>query len=396
MASLLHSSLGYREAIEPKQNLFVEPLSKRKKASNRKVKTAISLFSGGGGLDLGIEEAGFKTLACIEKDPNCCDTLASNRPRYLRHAKIINADVNAVDLVRLKKDLGLRSGELDLLFGGPPCQTFSQIGKQGSLNDERGALLFTMVNYAKALKPKAIIIENVKALLSAKNLVGEKGGVVADLRSALESLGYAVSMQVLNAVDFGVAQKRQRLFIVATRKGKSFEFPLPSVTKDTQATVGAVLSNLPKPVIKGKDPKFPNHIDVTPAGDKHRISFVAEGEYLAKSLTAPASVKGKLSPKDTTKFLRAGRKKQSNTLRCGEIFFHPTQDRYLTPREYMRLHGFPDDYVLQGPIRGRSGSVRDLDQHRQVANSVPPPVAFVVARAVLEHLQSFEDAAAHV
>src|SRR3546814_9163737 len=73
--------------------------------------------------------------------------------------------------------------------------------------------------------------------------------------------------------------------------------------------------------------------------------------------------------------LRRGRHKQSNTLRCGEIFFHPTEERYLTPREYMRLHGFPDDYALMGPVRGRSGTVKNLDQHRQVANSVPPPVA---------------------
>ena len=354
-----------------------------KTARSKKVLTAISLFSGGGGLDLGMEEAGFRTLACIEKDPNCCTTLRSNQPQYLRHAQIINADVNDVDLKQLMKSCQLSVGELDVLFGGPPCQTFSQIGKQSSLNDERGALLFTMVNYAKVLRPKAIVIENVKALLSAKNLAGDKGGVVRDLQRALEKLGYAVSMQVLNAVDFGVAQKRQRLFIVAIRNGETFNFPTPNGVVNT---VGKVLTKLPKPTGKEKLPKFPNHIDVTPAGDKHRISFVYEGEYLAKSSHAPASVRGRLSPKDTTKFLRVGRDKQSNTLRCGEIFFHPVEDRYLTPREYMRIHGFPDDYVLQGPIRGRSGSVRDLDQHRQVANSVPPAVALAVGTMLIQQL----------
>src|SRR3546814_1793673 len=87
---------------------------------------------------------------------------------------------------------------------------------------------------------------------------------------------------------------------------------------------------------------------VTPAGDKKRISYVEEGSFLAKMLNVPIDVKGRLSPKDTTKFLRLGRHKQSNTLQCGEIFFHPTEERYLTPREYMRLHGFPDDYALMG------------------------------------------------
>src|SRR3546814_10434276 len=94
---------------------------------------------------------------------------------------------------------------------------------------------------------------------------------------------------------------------------------------------------------------------VTPAGDKKRISYVEEGSFLAKMLNVPIDVKGRLSPKDTTKFLRLGRHKQSNTLRCGEIFFHPTEERYLTPREYMRLHGFPYDYDLMGPVRGQIG-----------------------------------------
>src|SRR3546814_6780640 len=91
------------------------------------------------------------------------------------------------------KQCGIKAGELDLLFGGPPCQTFSQIGKQGSLRDARGKLLFSMVEYARKLKPRAILIENVKALQSAPNLAGKRGGVVQDLKQELESIGYKVS-----------------------------------------------------------------------------------------------------------------------------------------------------------------------------------------------------------
>ncbi|MFO0108808.1 MAG: DNA cytosine methyltransferase, partial [bacterium] len=76
----------------------------------------------------------------------------------------------------------------------------------------------------------------------------------------------------------------------------------------------------------------------------------------------------------------------SLTLRCGEIFFHPVEDRYLTPREYMRIHGYPDNYFLKGPVRGRSGKVRYLDQHRQIANSVPPPVAYAIATEITKFL----------
>jgi len=80
------------------------------------------------------------------------------------------------------------------------------------------------------------------------------------------------------------------------------------------------------------------------------------------------------------------RGRPSNTLRCGEIFFHPCEDRYLTPREYMRLHGYDDNYKLLGPIRSRTGKVKYLDQHRQVANSVPPPLAFAIGEKIMEYL----------
>lgn len=366
----------------------VQTVPSHEKKSSRSVISvkrpiAISLFSGGGGLDIGVEQAGFKTVACIEKDENACETLRYNQPRYLPDAKIIHDSVTDVDLKNLMTELNLRSGELDLLFGGPPCQTFSQIGKKHGLGDERGRLLFAMVNYAKVLMPKAIVIENVKALRNAKGLDGVPGGIVLELKEQLEGLGYDVSSDVIDASLFGVAQKRQRLFIVALKRSfGSFEFPKGHLDKNNAVTVGQVIHGLPQHVRKGLAPFHDNHIDVTPEGDIRRISFVTEGLHLAKIHDAPPEVKGRLGPKDTTKFLRLSRTKPSNTLRCGEIFFHPLEDRYLTPREYMRIHGFPDDYVLKGPIRGRSGTVRNLDQHRLVANSVPPAVAFAVGSAV--------------
>jgi DNA-methyltransferase (dcm) len=365
------------------------PPPRRRAKGKGKKKTAISLFSGGGGLDIGVHEADFTTLACVELDSNACDTLRHNRDRYFPGARIINSDLNAVSVDALMEECGIKPGELDLLFGGPPCQTFSQIGKQGSLRDARGKLLFSMVEYAKKLMPRAILIENVKALQSAPDLNGKRGGVVRDLKKALEAIGYKVSSKVINSADFGVAQLRQRLFIVALQGEVEFQFPEATRDRVSYKTVGEALAGLPKPSLKGEEPAIPNHVDVTPAGDKRRISYVDEGTFLAKMPNVPDEIKGRLSPKDTTKFLRLGREKQSNTLRCGEIFFHPTEERYLTPREYMRLHGFPDGYTLVGPIRGRSGTVKNLDQHRQVANSVPPPVARIMAEAISAQLAKF-------
>lgn len=364
--------------------------------SNRNF-TAISMFSGGGGLDLGIEDAGFQTLACIEQDENCCTTLKKNQPQFLQAAKVIQSDVLDVNVVDLMASLDLMPGQLDLLFGGPPCQTFSQIGKLHGVNDPRGQLLFAPLQYAKVLKPKAILVENVKALTTAKDADGIRGGVLTNFIAGLRSLGYTPYHAVLNALDFGVAQSRQRTFIVGISSDYDcdFSFPVPTHGPEralSHLTVGNVLIGINRPKTKEDTDWSDSHVDITPARDRERISYVPEGAYLAKCIDAPSDIRGRLSPKDTTKFLRLNREKHSNTLRCGEIFFHPLDDRYLTPREYMRIHGFPDEYKLSGPIRGRSGTVRNLDQHRQVANSVPPPLAMAVANQVMLALKEAREA----
>ncbi len=343
-------------------------------------------------MDIGISSAGFNILACIEVDPYCCETLRANIEREGRNTQVIECDINEIEPATLRKDLGLCEGDLDLLAGGPPCQAFSQIGKMGSLDDKRGLLLFQMRRFADAFRPRAILIEQVKGLLNAKDKDGNRGAVFNMLLDELESIGYKVSWQVINSADFGVAQARQRVFIVAVTEGCDFHFPhathgpregvaslfplLPYVT------VGEAISGLEQPKPRGDENDENSHVDVTPEGDQRRINGVPEGSFLAAQKHLPKSQIMNLTKKDTTKFLRLSRERVSNTLRCGEIFFHPTENRYLTPREYMRIHGYPDEYLLKGPIRGRSGRVRQLDQHRQVANSVPPPVAKSIGQEI--------------
>ena len=285
---------------------------------------------------------------------------------------------------------------IDLLFGGPPCQAFSQIGKQRSLLDERGELLFQIIRYAKVIQPRAIMIEQVKGLLSAKDLSGKRGGVFENLIKELENLDYVPKWRIMLAAEYGVAQLRERVLIVATKKPNGFQFPNPTNTYPSDTfdlfelppykTVGEAISGLQSPIIKTKSSEVPDdsHYDVTPSRDRERIHGVPEGKNLSSQTHLPKEQIGGLTKKDTTKFLRLDRSKPSNTLRGGEIFFHPVEDRYLTPREYMRIHGYPDTYVLKGPIRGRTGSVKNLDQHRQVGNSVPPPLAKAVATKIKE------------
>lgn len=349
-------------------------------------------------MDVGVHNAGFHIAACVEKDRHCCETLRTNFERTKSQTKVLENDVREIDPEQLLHDLGLKPGQLDLLFGGPPCQSFSQIGKQEALGDERGLLIFQIARFAQVFQPKAILMEQVKGLLSARDTEGTKGGVMNLFLRDLESIDYIPKWRVINAADFGVPQLRNRLFIVATKGKNGYEFPFAThapldknemlFSLPAYSTVGDALKGLKEPSNKNGKPREDSHVDVTPDGDRYRIHGVPEGQYLAAQKHLPEKQRCRLTKKDTTKFLRVSRKRPSHTLRCGEIFFHPSQDRYLTPREYMRLHGYPDDYILKGPIRGRSGRVRDLDQHRQIANSVPPPVAEALAKNIIELLDA--------
>jgi len=351
-------------------------------------------------MDIGIRAAGFKVIAEVEFDEHCCSTLRCAVEREKSQTKVIQADIRELDPNKLAQELNLKPKNLDLLFGGPPCQSFSLAGKQLGLEDERGPLLFEIIRFAEILKPRVILLEQVKGLLSAKGPNNRRGEVFELFLTKLEEIGYTPKWRVIVAADFGVPQLRERLFVVATRGRNGFRFPERThapiedcdglFSMQPYATVGEAIKGLGKPAPKVKGTTTydddSSHVDVTPARDRERIAQVPEGSYLSAQTHLGEELRRGLSPKDTTKYLRMHRKRPANTLRCGEIFYHPTEDRYLTPREYMRIHGYPDDYVLKGPIRSRVGTVRNLDQHRQVANSVPPPLAKVLGCQIAKFL----------
>ena len=124
---------------------------------------ALSLFAGAGGLDIGVGNAKFETVCSVELDPHCVSTLRRNA----RRKAVWLVDIRALDPSRVANSLGLEPGELGLLHGGPPCQPFSQIGKQRGLADPRGDLVFEMVRFADAMRPKAVLIEQVPRFLNA-------------------------------------------------------------------------------------------------------------------------------------------------------------------------------------------------------------------------------------
>ena len=189
----------------------------------------ISLFTGVGGLDFGLEAAGFETSVALELDPTACRTIRLNR-RW----PVIQGDIHAVSSAAIMKTAGLKKGSADLLVGGPPCQPFSKSGywKNGDarrLDDPRASTLTAYLRVLRDTRPKAFLIENVPGLAFA----GKDDGLTHLLEGVDEvnrqaKTKYRVFWQVLNAADFGVPQTRERVFLVGARDGASFAFPAPT------------------------------------------------------------------------------------------------------------------------------------------------------------------------
>jgi len=197
--------------------------------------TAISLFTGAGGLDLGLEEAGFEFLFCTDNDGDCIRTLLHNqrmqvndgkgRP-YLGSAHILEADIAQLTGTRIRALTGYES--IDLLVGGPPCQPFSSAGKLKSFQDPRGSLYKHFVRLAAELRPRYILFENVRGLVTARAPGGKPGSALADILRDFQELEYRTRVALLNAADHGAFQRRVRLFILMALEAGPPDFPSPT------------------------------------------------------------------------------------------------------------------------------------------------------------------------
>lgn len=187
----------------------------------------ISLFSGAGGMDIGFEQAGFTTVVAVEVDTSCCETLRVNRPDL----KIINQDITTVTTDEILRVGNLKPLEPALVIGGPPCQSFSLAGKREGLDDKRGRLVLEFIRVVREALPIGFVMENVKGMLNWSSGKAIKH-ILSEVRKEIvyndTKYSYNVSYKVLNAVDYGAAQFRERVFIVGNRVGKEFSFPTPS------------------------------------------------------------------------------------------------------------------------------------------------------------------------
>ncbi len=198
---------------------------------------SIEVFAGAGGLALGLEMAGFEHLGLVEFDKWAANTLSTNRPDW----NVLCEDIEEVAKRDLEKEFGIKKGELDLLSGGAPCQSFSYAGKRLGLKDIRGTMFYHYAEFLNQLQPKMFLFENVRGLLTH-----DKGRTFKVICDIFEEQGYEIEYKVLNAWNYGVAQKRERLIVVGIRKDLKdlkFDFPVPHEYKPV---LRDILKDVPK------------------------------------------------------------------------------------------------------------------------------------------------------
>jgi len=353
-----------------KQGIF-DLYSKVSQKLNTKY-NVVELFAGAGGLALGLENAGFKTKATIEINKWAAKTLKTNRP----HWNVIEEDITKISQLGIKnylKDLET----IDLLSGGYPCQSFSYAGKRLGIEDTRGTLFYDFAEILNDLKPKMFFAENVKGLVTH-----DKGRTLKVMIDIFKDVGYEVDCKVLNSLDYGVAQKRQRVVIIGTRKdirkmiGEDYSYPEPH---SKQLNLKDVLQNVPKSECAAYNDKKKEVLKyVSPGGCWRDLPDDIAREYMKTTYFMGGGRTGiarRLSwdePGLTVLCSPA----QKQTERC-----HPDELRPFSVRENARIQSFPDDWKFEGSV---------TEQYKQVGNAVPVNLAKEVGISIIRYLDKLK------
>lgn len=330
--------------------------------------TTIELFAGAGGLALGIEKAGFQTIGLVEFDKDACETLKSNRPDW----NVICDDIANISKLDLEKYFGIKKGDLDLLSGGAPCQSFSYAGKRLGLEDARGTLFYHYAVFLEKLQPKMFLFENVRGLLSH-----DGGKTYKTILNIFEKTGYEIQKKVLNAWDYGVAQKRERLITIGIRKdlaGKiRYDFPTAHKYKPV---LKDVLQNVPESMGVPYGESKRKIFELVPAGGYWRDIDPDIAKAYMKSCWdmggGRTGILRRMSMEEPSLTVLTS-PSQKQTERC-----HPLEARPFTVRENARCQSFPDEWEFCGNV---------MSQYKQVGNAVPVNLAYEVAVKIYEALE---------
>jgi DNA (cytosine-5)-methyltransferase 1 len=357
---------------------------------------ALSFFSGAMGLDIGLKKAGIEVLLASEIDKACRQTISTNN----KEIGIIG-DICKYDVPTIRKYAGLKDDdEVDLIIGGPPCQAFSTAGKRKSFDDDRGNAFLRYLDIVGEIKPKYVVIENVRGLLSAPlkhrphsergedfpalTIEEKRGGALYYVMQFLTKLGYSVSFNLYNAANFGAPQKRERLIIFAAKNGIK-----PPYLEPTHSEQG--LYDLPKwrslkeviGDIQDGEHQFVNfpekrlkYYRLLKEGQNWKnLSVEKQKEALGKSFYSQGGKTGFLR--------RLAWDKPSPTLVTHPTMpatdlAHPVLDRPLSVQEYKRIQEFPDEWIIAGKL---------LDQYKQIGNAVPVSLGYAIGKHFIKLLR---------
>lgn len=384
----------------------------------------IDLFAGAGGLSEGLREAGFTSLYANEVIKRYSETYALNHPETL----VERNDIRTVCAKRVRKQLGLKRGELDLVAGGPPCQGFSINAPKRSVDDERNSLFIEFLRFVDEFYPRAVMIENVPGLVSF-----EGGATLQAILTTLEEHGYQADVKILYAPHYGVPQTRWRTVVIGMRDGqdpyKAFPDPIrhaPIRVNFTSSFGGRNIVALPKQV------ELPSHITVSDAIDDLPVLANAEAGEEVKSYRTPPQNDFQLAMRTGSEGVvnhEAARlskinldrlahippggnwtdipfdllpkgmqraRRTDHTKRYGRVdpdglastiltkcdphwgaYFHYSQDRAFTVREAARIQTFPDTFHFVGSR---------VEQYEQVGNAVPPLLAAAIGQSLANEL----------
>lgn len=357
--------------FEQAQFLFKSQWSDETKLCNNTY-TVLELFAGAGGMALGLEKSGLKSVLLNEIDSHACKTLRKNRPEW----NVIEGDVSKVDFTPYRDTV-------DVLAGGFPCQAFSYAGKKLGFEDTRGTLFFEFARAVKETNPKVLLAENVRGLLNH-----DEGRTLETIKDIIADLGYTLfEPRILKAIFYKVPQKRERLIIIAVRNdladGIDYEWPSSynKVLTLKDALKKGELYDSDVPESEGQ--KYPTRKSeilsmVPPGGYWRDLPEDIQKEYMLKSFYLGGGKTGmarRLSWDEPSLTLTCA-PAQKQTERC-----HPEETRPLTVREYARIQTFPDDWVFEGPISAK---------YKQIGNAVPVNLSFAVGKSVVNLLEKIK------
>lgn len=339
---------------------------------------SISLFSGAQGLDIGLGLAGVDIVLGQDVEPSCVQTMAANGHRG------IAGDIRAIEASVLLQAAGLTAGELFLVCGGPPCQPFSTAGKRLGINDPRGSLFMDFVRMIDEMRPRFFVMENVKGLLSAK--LKDADGKPTDtsvLEIVLDAFGklkYKTVYGLLDAVNYGVPQFRERFVMIGSRDNEPIFLPVPTHFHVHQreesrwVTLGAVIKDLEQ--TPGECETFPDsrlqYLRMVPEGGNWRD--LPDSVKQAAMGGAYASGGGKVGFYRRLSYSQPSPTVVTSPVQKATMMCHPTQDRPLSVAEYARIQQFPDDWVITGTMQER---------YKQIGNAVPVGLAKAIGDAIV-------------